>query len=92
MFDFLFDQMQTKRTVVYHPETAYWINFDISVPLFLPIYALNRVSDLRYIHQGETVLKASIDGQMNFDSGWEWGYWLQVGIASVRSTLCLSRM
>jgi hypothetical protein len=26
-----------KRDVVYHGETAYWVDYDINVPLFLPV-------------------------------------------------------
>jgi hypothetical protein len=73
------------RPVLWHPETAYWVSFDIDVPLFLPIYAERRVSDLRMIARDEDAGKyggaihrpgSRIDGQMIFSSGWEWGYWL----------------
>ncbi|EDQ90471.1 uncharacterized protein MONBRDRAFT_24286 [Monosiga brevicollis MX1] len=77
MFDFLFYALETNRSVVYHPETAYWINYDSSVPLFLPIYAYGRVSDLRFIKAHEQRVNKTMAGQMDFDSGWEWGYWLQ---------------
>lgn len=76
MKDFL-QQEVNKREVVWHPETAYWITFDIDVPLFLPIYAERRVSDLRSLLADERAGKAGkMDGQMIFSSGWEWGYWL----------------
>lgn len=67
--------LQQGRPVVFYPETAYWVNFDISVPLFLaPIYALDRVEDAGTIDsmQGSVPLL----GQLNFESGWQWGYWL----------------
>lgn len=32
-------------------ETTYWVNYDIDVPLFLPIYALGRLADYRAIAQ-----------------------------------------
>jgi hypothetical protein len=35
--------------VLYYGETAFWVNFDIDVPLFLPIYASARLFDLRLI-------------------------------------------
>jgi hypothetical protein len=41
-------------------------NYDIDVPLFLPIYAHGRLSDLRAIAATKTL------GQINFNSGWEW--------------------
>lgn len=73
-----------RREVLYYPETAYWVNFDIDVPLFLPIYAASRLRDLRLIatdenegHMGRGAHAGSrIQGQVNFSSGWEWGYWL----------------
>ena len=95
-------------------ETAYWVNYDISVPLFLaPLYASDRlevghmgtnqsahvrfVTGCRYIGcnascsitacQRFTVIyplvclppkspEAPLLGQLNFESGWQWGYWL----------------
>src|SRR5262249_47191976 len=38
MIDFLSKEAGT-REVVWHPETAYWVSYDIDVPLFLPVYA-----------------------------------------------------
>lgn len=49
---------------------------DIDVPLFLPIYGQRRQHDLRRIAVREIRENFRIDGQVNFDSGWEWGYWL----------------
>ncbi|EGD82140.1 hypothetical protein PTSG_02814 [Salpingoeca rosetta] len=117
MFDFMFRQLGKAREVVYHPETAYWVNFDVDVPLFLPLYALGRVRDLRRIKSeehnrttaaaaaervhnagdgiggggadadgdgvgdahddGDSGKRVRLDGHMNFDSGWEWSYWVQ---------------
>lgn len=76
MLDFMFEQAG-KRQVIYYPETAYWVNFDNQVPLFLPIYALNRLRDLRMIAKRENAEGKRINGQYIFDSGWEWGYWVQ---------------
>jgi hypothetical protein len=97
------------------------VNYDVDVPLFLPIYALryrplgllrceyflsstsslcipfifssflpptilmgtyaySRVRDLRYIAQEEKRRGSRVAGQNVFDSGWEWGYWLQACI------------
>ncbi len=52
------------------------VNVDIDVPLFLPLYGQRRLYDLRKIAWRERNENFKIDGQMNFDSGWEWGYWL----------------
>ena len=66
----------TRRDVVYHPETNYWVNVDVDVPLFLPLYGANRVRDLRNLEN------ASLGGQNIFDSGWEWGAWLSDVVAA----------
>lgn len=79
-----------KRQVIFFPETAYWVSYDIDVPLFLPAYAHRRFHDLRLIAteedngaMGEGVYAGShIDGQIIFSSGWEWGYWLNDLIAA----------
>jgi hypothetical protein len=85
-----------EREVVWHPETAYWVSFDINVPLFLPIYAERRLHDLRLIAGDETAGRVGrgvhagshIQGQMTFSSGWEWGYWLNDVIAARASWSC----
>lgn len=69
-----------KREVLFYPETAYWVSYDVDVPLFLPVYAYRRVHDLRMIAQDEDSgdmkkANAKIQGQSIFSSGWEWGYW-----------------
>lgn len=75
MRDFLKMEMG-KREVAWHPETAYWVSFDVDVPLFLPVYAERRVHDLRLIVSDEKSANKRMDGQLQFSSGWEWGYWL----------------
>ncbi|CAE7738957.1 unnamed protein product [Symbiodinium microadriaticum] len=63
------------RPVVFYPETAYWVNYDISVPLFLaPIYASDRLEDAETLDAMPAA--APLLGQLNFESGWQWGYWL----------------
>jgi len=63
------------RPVVYYPETAYWVNYDISVPLFLaPSYIRSRVDDANDLDAMGGV--RPVLGQLNFESGWQWGYWL----------------
>jgi hypothetical protein len=74
--DFLWSQTQ-ERPTVWHPETAYWVSFDIDVPLFLPVYAERRLRDLRLLAADEDGGRTPMTGQSTFSSGWEWGYWLQ---------------
>ena len=69
--DFMLEQAALgEREVFYYPETAYWITFDNSVPLFLPEYVYARWADLNRLRE------TGVDGQVNFHTGWEWGYWL----------------
>lgn len=89
MLDFLLEEVG-RRPVYYYPETAYWVSFDVDVPLFLPVYAERRLSDLRLIAQKEDAGLAGrgahagghMDGQFIFSSGWEWGYWLNDVVAA----------
>lgn len=92
LFDFMFYELEQNvqgakgspdtnfipkgREIVFHGETGYWVNYDIDVPLFLPIYGERRLADYRYIVQRESEIGDKVDGQNNFESGWEWGYWL----------------
>jgi hypothetical protein len=59
-----------KREVFYYPETAYWVTFDNDIPIFLPQYVYSRWNDLHQLRG------TGMDGQINFSSGFEWGYWL----------------
>lgn len=73
-----------RREVVWHPESAYWVSFDVDVPLYLPVYAERRFHDLRLLSADERAGRmgrgplagGAMDGQLTFSSGWEWGYWL----------------
>ncbi|MCC6157766.1 MAG: hypothetical protein IT350_06905 [Deltaproteobacteria bacterium] len=69
MYEWMLDRVG-ERKVYYYPETAYWVSFDIDVPLFLPVYILNRWRDIRLLAD------ENIDGHVTFTSGHEWGYWL----------------
>ncbi|MDB5227401.1 MAG: hypothetical protein JWN78_1594 [Bacteroidota bacterium] len=58
------------RDTWYYPESAYWITFDNSVPMFLMPYLDARLKDIQYCDS------LGIDGHVTFSSGWEWNYWL----------------
>ncbi len=68
-FEFLLEQMKVRETW-YYPESAYWVTFDNSVPMFLLPYLSARLSDI------DTCVKYKVPGHITFSSGWEWGYWL----------------
>eukprot|EP00928_Gymnodinium_smaydae_P043028 TRINITY_DN28919_c0_g1_i1.p1 TRINITY_DN28919_c0_g1~~TRINITY_DN28919_c0_g1_i1.p1 ORF type:complete len:1089 (+),score=259.45 TRINITY_DN28919_c0_g1_i1:60-3269(+) len=86
MFEYMkYEMRQGQRQVLFYGETAYWVSVDIDVPLFLPVYADRRVHDLRLLARTERELGAHMDGQVTFDSGWEWGYWVNA-VAAARGS------
>lgn len=59
-----------ERTLIYYPETAWWLGFDNNVPLTLPITGWSRQHDIL------DVLPAwDVDGHVTFTTGREHGYW-----------------
>ncbi len=79
--NFVWQEAGTRPTVFY-PESAYWVSFDVDVPLFLPLYADRRLADLSLLAQDEAGNGKKMDGQLVFSSGWEWGYWLNDVVAA----------
>jgi hypothetical protein len=69
MYDLLLKEKEIRETW-YYPESAYWITFDNSIPMFLLPYLNARLSDI------DTCIKLHLPGHITFSSGWEWGYWL----------------
>jgi hypothetical protein len=61
---------KNRREVWYWPESAYWVAFDNSVPLFLLPYLDARWRDM------ESMERTGVVNHLTFSSGWEWGYWL----------------
>jgi hypothetical protein len=61
---------RSRREVWYWPESAYWVAFDNSVPLFLLTYLDARWRDM------ESMERIGVVNHLTFSSGWEWGYWL----------------
>lgn len=78
---FLYDRLRRGAPVAYFPESAYWIAFDDSVPVSLPLYLRSRWLDIVRMAQAAGVdpfrpPQATIQaGHVIFSSGWEWGYW-----------------
>ncbi len=79
---YLEERMCAKQRAAYHPEDAYWVAFDNSVPQWFPLYIRSRWFDLQQ-------LKARpcwpLDEHLVFSSGWEWGYWMN-DVASLRAS------
>lgn len=83
---YLFDRMEARQPVGYFPETAYWVAFDVSVPVYLPVYMQSRWSDLdRIARGGRTGATDRLKEHVVFSSGWEWGYWAN-DVISLRMT------
>ncbi|MCS7188806.1 MAG: hypothetical protein RMJ66_04855 [Bacteroidia bacterium] len=57
------------RKVWYYPETAYWVTFDNSVPVWLLSYLRARLEDIQ-------VVEGLVEGHLTFSSGWDMGYWI----------------
>ena len=74
-FDFLYEFMlseYTTRELWHFPEAAWWLTFDIQVPLYLPITIEARDRDIQGI---AFMLEGKLTGHRTFGSGHEWGYW-----------------
>lgn len=63
-------QTNGTRTLVWFPETAWWLGFDNNVPLALPITGWSRDYDILTI-----LPEFDVDGHVTFTTGREWGYW-----------------
>lgn len=69
--EFLETALTDGKTVTYFPESAYWVAFDDSVPIYLPLYIRSRWLDMSTLRDKGLPL----DRHVLFASGWEWGYW-----------------
>jgi hypothetical protein len=80
---YLLDRVCAGQKAAYHPETGYWVAFDNSLPMYLPLYVYSRWRDLDGIKKdgcGNPLYEHLI-----FSTGWEWGYWLH-DFAALRSS------
>lgn len=64
----ILEKEKDRRETWYFPESAYWVTFDNSVPMFLLPYFKARLDDIQLCDSLE------IPGHITFSSGWEWGY------------------
>lgn len=69
MYELLKQEMPMRETW-YYPESAYWVTFDNTIPMFLLPYLNARLADI------DTCVALGVPGHVTFSSGWEWGYWL----------------
>ena len=71
LYEFM-DREHAQRRIWYFPESAWWLTFDLPVPLYLPITIEARDRDIQGIRH---MLEGGLDGHRVFGSGHEWGYW-----------------
>lgn len=70
----------TGRPTIFFPESTYWVNYDINVPLNLsPVYAWRAVADLRLLAQKEVISRRIFN----------WVFW---SLAMLISSLSSSRI
>lgn len=69
--DYLEGRLRAGQPVGYFPESAYWVAFDINIPVFMPVYVRSRHLDLTRLGAA-----GQLEDHVLFSSGWEWGYWL----------------
>jgi hypothetical protein len=74
--EFLLARLEAGEDVGYHPETAYWVAFDVNVPTYLPLYIRARWDDLDHIRDAARAGGfGGLEDHVVFSTGWEWGYW-----------------
>jgi len=73
---YLLDRIAAGKPAAYFPETAYWVAFDDSVPIYLPLYVRSRWLDLDRLAADPAAAGKPLDQHLIFSTGWEWGYWL----------------
>lgn len=79
---YLLDRMCAGQKAAYHPEDAYWVAFDDSVPQAYPVYMRSRWLDL---HELAAQGCGPLDEHLPFSTGWEWQYWLH-DVTSMRNS------
>jgi hypothetical protein len=73
---YLQDRLKASQPVAYYPESAYWVDFDDSVPTYLPVYLRSRWLDMNQLQtQAQQGGYGGLKQHVEFSSGFEWGYW-----------------
>jgi len=79
--DFLSAATEQRRRQVFFPESAWWLGFDINLPLALPLTGWSREWDIREVLPQYTVAPTDddpgyrVEGHATFTTGREWTYW-----------------
>lgn len=81
------------RPLEWFPEGSWWLSFDNSIPVYLPLYIWARKRDVDLLAPLLPGQGGTLGGHRMFNSGHEWGYWQQdyaVGIWHWRADAPLS--
>ncbi|MEM6289941.1 MAG: hypothetical protein AAGA54_01710 [Myxococcota bacterium] len=66
------------RPLTWFPEGSWWLSFDNSIPVYLPLYLWTRERDSVLMKDMlESRGRGTLRGFRMFNSGHEWGYWQQ---------------
>lgn len=65
------------RELVWFPEGSWWLSFDNTVPVWLPLYIGTRGRDVKLLQPLLPSRGGTLTGHKMFNSGHEWGYWQQ---------------
>ncbi|HRE89051.1 MAG TPA: hypothetical protein PK095_07915 [Myxococcota bacterium] len=63
------------RPLIYFPESAYWLSWDNTIPVYLPLYLHSRWRDIQLIRPLLLDKGGTVRDHRLFNSGHEWGYW-----------------
>lgn len=83
------------RPIQWFPEGAWWLSYDNSVPMYLPLYMSTRAQDIELLRPLLVKNGGTLDGHRMFDTGHEWGYWQQdyaVGLLSWNTDVTLPQV
>ncbi len=66
------------RPLQWFPEGSWWLSFDNSIPVYLPVYLWARERDVQLTkHLLASRGRGTLKSHRMFNSGHEWGYWQQ---------------
>ncbi len=71
-YEMMLREAQKGRALMYYPESAWWLSFDNSIPLYLPVTLKTRDNDMQLI---KPLIAKTLQGHKLFTTGQEWGYW-----------------
>ncbi|MCA9669076.1 MAG: hypothetical protein KC503_25950 [Myxococcales bacterium] len=65
------------RPLEWFPEGAWWLSYDNTIPVYLPLYIWTRWRDIQLVKDLLVKNGGTLYAHRMFNSGHEWGYWQQ---------------